>query len=463
MSMTNKILTDLSISELQYYIKNKEVSPIEVVQEVICLIQEKNNDINAFITSLHEEAIKDAQKAEKDILSGNYKGPLHGIPIGIKDIIHLKGSRTTSGSGLFLSNFSEYDAEVVQRLKNNGAILIGKENMHSLAYGSSGSISHFGPVKNPLDLTKITGGSSSGSSAAVAAGFSYGSIGSDTGGSIRIPAACCGVVGMKPTFGLISRYGTSSLAPTLDTLGPITRTVKDNAIMLDALSGYDSKDSFSINYNQSDSYASFTAKSLSGSTVGIPSNFYFDLMDSEISDMFQKVINGLKDNGIKIKIIEIPFMEEFNDAASLIFATEVYESLEQELSDTPEKIEKEIRNRVLEGYFVKGSEYLAMHRVKKLAISTFYDVLQGVDVIMTPTLPAFPSDLGAEKIEINGKGIPIRSVYSRLVKASNLTGFPSIAVPKYKNKDGLFNSIQLIGLPFREKNLYSFAYMIENL
>lgn len=461
--MTNKVLTDLSISELQYYIKNKEVSPVEVVQEAIFLIQEKGNDINAFITSLHQEAIKEAQKAEKNILSGNYKGPLHGIPIGIKDIIHLKGSRTTSGSELFLTNFSEYDAEVVQRLKNNGAILIGKENMHSLAYGSSGSISHFGPVKNPLDLTKITGGSSSGSSAAVAAGFSYGSIGSDTGGSIRIPAACCGVVGMKPTFGLISRHGTSSLAPTLDTLGPITRTVKDNAIMLDALSGYDSKDSFSINYNQSDSYASFTTKSLSGATVGIPSNFYFDLIDSEISDMFQKVINGLKENGVEIKIIEIPFMEEFNDAASVIFATEVYESLEQDLSDTPEKIEKEIRNRVLEGYFVKGSEYLAMQRVKKLAINTFYNVLQDVDVIMTPTLPAFPSKMGAKNIDINGKGIPIRNVYSRLVKASNLTGFPSIAVPKYKNKDGLFSSIQLIGLPFQEKNLYSFAYMIENL
>lgn len=461
--MTNKVLTDLSISELQYYIKNKEVSPVEVVQEAIFLIQEKGNDINAFITSLHQEAIKEAQKAEKNILSGNYKGPLHGIPIGIKDIIYLKGSRTTSGSELFLTNFSEYDAEVVQRLKNNGAILIGKENMHSLAYGSSGSISHFGPVKNPLDLTKITGGSSSGSSAAVAAGFSYGSIGSDTGGSIRIPAACCGVVGMKPTFGLISRHGTSSLAPTLDTLGPITRTVKDNAIMLDALSGYDSKDSFSINYNQSDSYASFTATSLSGATVGIPSNFYFDLIDSEISDMFQKVINGLKENGVEIKIIEIPFMEEFNDAASVIFATEVYESLEQDLSDTPEKIEKEIRNRVLEGYFVKGSEYLAMQRVKKLAINTFYNVLQDVDVIMTPTLPAFPSKMGAKNIDINGKGIPIRNVYSRLVKASNLTGFPSIAVPKYKNKDGLFSSIQLIGLPFQEKNLYSFAYMIENL
>lgn len=156
-------------------------------------------------------------------------------------------------------------------------------------------------------------------------------------------------------------------------------------------------------------------------------------------------------------------MEEFNDAASVIFATEVYESLEQDLSDTPEKIEKEIRNRVLEGYFVKGSEYLAMQRVKKLAINTFYNVLQDVDVIMTPTLPAFPSKMGAKNIDINGKGIPIRNVYSRLVKASNLTGFPSIAVPKYKNKDGLFSSIQLIGLPFQEKNLYSFAYMIENL
>ncbi len=461
--MTNKKLTELSISKLQNYIKNKEISPVDILKEVIDLIQEKNKDINAVITMLYEDALKEAQKAEKDIIKGDYKGALHGIPIGVKDIINLKGTKTTSGSNLFLNNMSDYDAEVVCRLKSAGAIIIGKENMHSLAYGSSGSVSHFGPVKNPLNTNKMPGGSSSGSAASVALGLSYGSIGSDTGGSIRIPAACCGVVGMKPTFGLISRFGVVSLAPSLDTLGPITRTVKDNAIMLEAIAGHDKKDSFSINELQIGPYANFETGNLVGKTLGVPSNFYFEIMDTEFFDSFQKVLESLKENGIKIKNIEIPFMEEFNAAISIIFATEVYESLRKDLHETPEKIEKEIRNRVLEGAFVQGHEYLTMQRARKLAISVFSEILKSVDAIITPTLPTYPSDIGAEQIEINGKHTHIRNVYSRLVKGTNLTGFPSITVPKNKNKEGLFSAIQLIGLPFSEKELYSFAYMIEKL
>src|SRR5690625_1932982 len=232
--MVNNEISQWTLKELQQHIQEKDISPVEVVEHAINKTMIANDELNAFITINHEQALQQAKQAEKDIVQGNYKGSLHGIPVGIKDLIHVKDTRTTCATKLKVNaEVSSFDAEIVNRLKNKGAIILGKENMHTLAYGSTGDVSHFGAVKNPLNHTKITGGSSSGSAAAVADHLTYGSIGSDTGGSIRIPAACCGVVGMKPTFGLVSRYGAVSLAPTLDTLGPITRTVLDNAMMLE--------------------------------------------------------------------------------------------------------------------------------------------------------------------------------------------------------------------------------------
>ena len=266
---------------------------------------------------------------------------MHGIPFGIKDLIDFKGVPTTCGSKLKLDDVPTQDAEIVEQLKNNGAIIIGKENMHSLAYGSTGDVSHFGAVKNPLNLEKISGGSSSGSAAAIASNIGYGSIGSDTGGSIRIPSACCGVVGMKPTFGLVSRQGAVSLAPTLDTLGPITKNVIDNSLILNAVLGRHSDDSSQLD-NGEDNYE-FHFQKNANHTIGIPKSYFFDIIDTEIKEMFEQTVSELKTLGFNVKFIDIPYMKEFDAALSVIFAAEVYESLEKEILERPEKIEIEIR------------------------------------------------------------------------------------------------------------------------
>lgn len=460
--MTNNDTTQMSIAELQHHMKNKLISPVEVVTKVIDKAAEKNAELNAFITLTHERALQQAKIAETEIIQGNFKGPLHGIPVGIKDLIHLKGYRTTCGSALKSEETASFHAEIVGRLEHSGAIIIGKENMHSLAYGSTGDVSHFGPAKNPLNHKLITGGSSSGSAAAVAGNLSYGSIGSDTGGSIRIPAAYCGVVGMKPTFGLVSRYGTASFAPTLDTLGPITRTVEDNSFLLEAIAGYDPKDPFSVRHHEY-KYSDFMHHDNFNKTIGIPDQFYFDIIDDEIKTLFDRIVEALTTNGFKVKLVEVPYMQEIDAALSVIFATEVYESLKEDMQEAPEKIEPEIRNRILEGFFIKGHEYISMHRVKHKAIKAFTKALQQVDVLMTPTLCAFPGETGKREVEINGEKINIRKVYSRLVRASNLTGFPAISIPKGFSNTGLSNPIQLIGLPFQERKVYAYASVIEQL
>lgn len=440
----------MSIYELQHVIKNKTCSPVEITKSILKEIDEKNKQINAFITVLHDSAIEKAIKAEEDVIKGNFKGPLHGVPISLKDIINLRTTKTTCGSLLNAENKPNYDAEVAKHLISNGAIIIGKENMHSLAYGSTGDISHYGPVKNPSDLNKISGGSSSGSAASVASNLSYGSIGSDTGGSIRIPAACCGIVGMKPTLGSISRKGTVSLAPSLDTLGPLTKNVYDNYLMFQTI-------------NQTSNNIKPKKQVINRNIIGIPKQFYFDIIDSSIEGHFYKVIQNLSLNGFKIKYIDIPYLKEFNTALSVIFAAEVYNSLEREIQQTPERIEPEIRNRILEGLFIQGHEYIDMFRVKALAKKKFTAALEEVDTIMTPTMCAQPGEIGAKEINLNGVKKNVRQVYSRLVKIPNLIGFPAITIPIKLSKYEASNSIQLIGLPLSEDKLYSFAYSIEQL
>lgn len=451
-----------SIVQLQSEIQKKNISPVEVTERILEKIATDDRELNAFITVMEDSALNQARKAEADVMKGAYKGALHGIPIGLKDMIDVKGVPTTCASTLKLSHVADEDAEMTRRLRDAGAIIVGKQNMHSLAYGSTGDVSCFGPAKNPHDPAKITGGSSSGSAAAVAGDLCYGAIGSDTGGSIRIPAAVCGIVGMKPTFGLVSRRGALSLAPTLDTFGPMTKTVRDNALMLNAIAGFDPKDPFSVNPPANDSTGEVD-EDLSGKKIGIPTSFYFDMIDPEIERLFYQAVDELKMTGITIEWLDIPHMDHFDTALSVIFATEVYASLEEDIQAHPEKIEAEIRTRILEGMFIKGHDYIKMHRVKHLALETFTNALRRVDVIMTPSLCAFPCNIGEREVIIEGSKYHIRRVYSRLLRVSNLTGFPAISVPYGQSARGLPNAIQLIGLPFSEQQLYRFAHMIEQL
>ena len=230
--------------------------------------------------------------------------------------------------------------------------------------------------------------------------------------------------------------------------------------MLEAIAGYDSNDPYSVSHDDYH-YSDFISEKDFKKTIGIPNQFYFDIIDPEIKKLFNQTVEELTAKGFQIELVDIPYMQEIDAALSVIFATEVFESLEKEIREVPEKIEAEIRNRVLEGLFIKGHEYISMYRVKHLAIEAFTKILHKVDVLMTPTIAAFPCNIGEREIELDGEMINIRKVYSRLVRASNLTGFPAISLPKGISSTGFFNSVQLIGLPFQEKKLYRYAHAIE--
>src|SRR5437660_7954517 len=274
-------LAFLTISELSELIHTRKISPVEVTRVMLQRIEKFNPVLNAYITVTSEQAMNSAQDAEKEIQHGKWRGPLHGVPVALKDLFDTAGVRTTAASALFKDRVPEQDAEVVRRLKAAGAVFLGKLNMHEFAYGGSSTVSNFGPVHNPWEPTYSTGGSSGGSAAAVAAGLCFGALGSDTGGSVRQPAAYCGIVGLKPTYGLVSTRGVIPLSWSLDHVGPMTRTVADAAIMLQAIAGYDPAEPTSQEINVPDSTAALQTK-VSSLRLGIPArDFFFSALDPE--------------------------------------------------------------------------------------------------------------------------------------------------------------------------------------
>src|SRR5690625_822631 len=455
--MSKANVLEWSIEKISKSIKSKEVSPVEVTQATLDLIDK--DETNSFITIMEEDALQNAKQAEKDILKGNYKGPLHGISIGIKDLIHISGYKTTFGSETHKDFVPEIDAEVIRRLKESGAIIVGKLNMHNFAYGTTGDRSYYGPVKNPHNLQKIAGASSSGSGAAVASYQCFGSVGSDTGGSVRMPASMCGIVGMKPTFGRVSKNGSLPLCWTLDHLGPMTRNVIDNALMLNVLSGFDSKDPYSINAIKEDFTEDIDAD-IKGKKIGIPTNFYFDILDPAVEKIFNICVDNLRHLGAEIIPIEIPGMDDLLIAQQIITVAESFASMEKHLIKHPEMIEEEVRSRVIPGLNIQASEYINMLQVRNKTIDLHNQLFEKIDVIMTPTLATLPTDIEQRDVEINGSKEHVR-MFAKLTGPSNTTGAPAISVPGGTSESGLPVGIQFIGNHLDESGLYQIAYALE--
>jgi aspartyl-tRNA(Asn)/glutamyl-tRNA(Gln) amidotransferase subunit A len=450
-----------NLSALSSAIRKKMVSPVEVTNKLLERIEAVNPIINSYITVLFEEAKEAALEAEKEITAGNWKGPLHGIPIGIKDIIYTKNIKTTMGSAIFKDFVPDYDAAVVERLKQAGAVIIGKQNTHQFAYGPTGDRSYFGPVRNPYHTSKITGGSSSGSGAGVASGLCYGSIGSDTGGSIRIPSAACGIVGMKPTFGRVSKYGVYPLSRTLDHIGPMTRTVQDNAVLLNILSGYDIRDPFSVKTDAED-FTRLLDHGIKGSIIGIPSSYYFEKLETEIEKQIHQALEVLKSLGAEIRLIDIPRLQEFALAQQTISKCEAYALHEKMLRDHPEQYEEEVRERLLTGLAPKAYEYVQAQQIQEVANLVFRKALTEVEVILTPTISILPPDLEQREVNINGHQEQVRAALTRYTGITNLNGFPSISIPCGFSASGLPIGLQFIGKLFDEANLYRFASAFEH-
>ena len=370
-----------SIAETSELLRKGKLSPVELTKNCLAQIEKLNPTLNAFITVTAELALTQARRAEAEISRGHWRGPLHGIPLALKDLIDTAGIRTTAASALFKDRVPTEDAEVVRRLKDAGAVLLGKQNLHEFAYGGSSMISYYGEVHNPWNPAHIAGGSSGGSAAAVAAGLCYGAIGTDTAGSIREPAALCGVVGLKPTYGRVSVRGVIPLSPSLDHVGPITRTVLDAALMLQAISGFDTKDPRSADMPVADYVAAFRGGS-QRMRIGVPRKFFYDELDAEIASAVEEalgVLRALTGNLSEIEL-DVPTDRKLQSAESYAYHAEF-------VSRNPELYRPETLRRIRTGEGISNAEVEQRLRELKEIRCEIDKVFEAVDVLITPATP----------------------------------------------------------------------------
>jgi aspartyl-tRNA(Asn)/glutamyl-tRNA(Gln) amidotransferase subunit A len=447
-----------SLAGLSRELSARRLSPVEVVSLLLERIEA--DETNSFITVTAERALEKASWAEREILAGRYRGPLHGVPVALKDIIYTRGVRTTMGSASYSGYVPDHSATVARKLEEAGSILIGKTNTHEFAYGPTGDRSHFGATKNPHDTRRITGGSSGGSGAAVAANLCYGALGSDTGGSIRIPAALCGIVGMKPTFGRVSKSGVFPLSWTLDHLGPITRCVEDNALMLNVLAGHDPEDPYSVDRSAED-FTRDLQRGLRGASIGLPTSFFFDHVDGEVKARVREAVEVFRSLGARVKEVEIPNLWTTLHAHRLILGAEAYAVHQERLENEPETFGEEVGERLRDGERPKAYRYANARRRGLLAAGEFDRALHGVDVLLTPTLPIVATEIGQREIDIAGYEESVRSALTRFTGPTDLTGHPSLSLPCGLTGSGLPVGMQLIGRPFDEVTLYRFGNAYE--
>jgi aspartyl-tRNA(Asn)/glutamyl-tRNA(Gln) amidotransferase subunit A len=447
-----------SLADLSRELLARRLSPVEVVRVLLGRIEA--DETNSFITVTAEWALERASQAESEFLAGRYREPLHGVPVALKDIIYTRGVSTTMGSAFYSGHIPDHNATVARKLEEAGSILIGKTNTHEFAYGPTGDRSHFGATKNPHDTRRITGGSSGGSGAAVAANLCYGALGSDTGGSIRIPAALCGTVGMKPTFGRVSKSGVFPLSWSLDHVGPITRTVEDNALVLNVLAGHDPEDPYSV-VRPAEDFTRDLQRGLRGASIGLPTKFYFDHVDGEVRGRVREAVEVFRSLGAEVREVEIPNLWDTLYAQRLILGAEAYAVHQERLENEPETFGEEVGERLMDGERVKAYRYANARRRGVLAAGEFNRVLQDVDVLLTPTLPVVATEIGQREVDIGDYEESVRSTLTRFTGPTDLTGHPSLSLPCGLTGSGLPVGMQLIGRPFDEVTLYRFGNAYE--
>jgi len=439
-------MTDfISISELGQRLRRRETSPVEVTQDCLARIERLNPALNAFITVMTESALAEARRAEAEILRGEWRGALHGVPVALKDLIDTAGVRTTAASALYKDRFPSHDAEVVRQLRQAGAVIIGKNNLHEFAYGGSSLVSYFGDVHNPWDLARIAGGSSGGSAAAVAAGLAFAAIGTDTAGSIREPAALCGCAGLKPTYGRVSSRGVIPLSSSLDHVGPLAATVADAAVVLQAIAGYDSSDIGSVDVSVAE-YVSTLQEGIKGLQVGVPHGYFFDELDAEVASAMEHALRGLQSLGAELREVELEVPTD-----RTVQAAESYAYHAENVAKNPELYQAETVRRIRSGEKVSAAEYIQRRRELEEARRGIRAVFANVDVLVTPTTPmAAPviADLKADPDALR----PAELRLLRNTRPFNVWGLPAISVPCGFTQSGLPIGMQIAG-PHRREDL----------
>lgn len=454
-------LPGLSIAAAARLIRQGEVSPTELFDSSLREIEKHNSTLRAFISITEESGKKAAAAAELMLSAGYDLGPLHGIPLGIKDNIAIKGERTTAGGKILENWHPDKDATIISRLKQAGAVFVGKTNMHEYAWGGTSANPHYGHVRNPWDTSKFPAGSSGGSGAAVAASLCYGALGTDTGGSIRLPSAINGVVGLRPTYGRVSNSGIIPLAWTMDTAGPMTRTVEDCALLFNAIAGPDSTDPATASVPVDD-FLSRLSVGVKGLRIGIVPSYFFSHIQQDVKHAVESALKTFEALGAHVVEVDIKHIEGNISAQLTIESAEPSTYHQKSLRERPGDFGDDVRTLLEVGEMLLATHYLQAQRYRTLLRNEFLEAFKHVDVFICPTLPFTATDLGATTVEIeSGVQEDMLSAIMQFTGVASLTGLPSLNVPCGFDSGGLPVGMQIIGAPFTESRLFSVGHSFQ--
>ena len=440
----------MTIAETGPRLRTREISCKDLVEQALSGA-ERDRRFNAFITVTADQAVARARELDRELSNGKDRGPLHGIPVGFKDLFFTKGVTTTDGSKLFADFTPDYDATVVAKMEAAGAISVGKLNMHECAYGITSSNPHYGAVRNPHNPDCIPGGSSGGSGVAVATGTIFCGMGSDTGGSIRIPASFCGVVGLKATFGRVSRHGCFPLGLSLDHMGPLTRSVRDAALVLNAIAGPDGHDE-ACSHRPVEDYVPGEDASLQGKRVGLPENFYTDKLDTEMREAFNRAASLAESQGARIVPVRIPDPEGLIAVARVILLAEA-SAVMQPHWNRREDFGPDVLTLFDQGRLVPATQYVNAQRVRREMIRNYAKLFDGIDVLFTPTTPMAAPRIGQTTVRLGDSDEDTRLSATRFMRGINVLGNPALSIPCGWSSTGLPFGLQLVGRPWGERML----------
>jgi aspartyl-tRNA(Asn)/glutamyl-tRNA(Gln) amidotransferase subunit A len=463
----------VNILQAAELLRARRASSVELTTAALALIDRHNAALKAFITVTPEQAMQQARQADSELAAGQDRGPLHGVPVAVKDLFFTRGVRTTAGSKVYENFVPDVNAAVVDKLLSAGAVMLGKLNMHEMAYGITSANPHFGAVANPWNAAHSPGGSSGGSGTAVAVGMVYAAMGSDTGGSIRIPASFCGVVGLKPTYGRVSRYGALPLGYSLDHMGPLARTVRDAALVLNAIAGHDGRDATSSRRQAAD-FVPEDGVSIRGLRIGIPQNFFFEGLDPDVESSVSGAIALAGRLGATVKPVTVPDIAALNAVARLILLAEasaVAEPFlaEPVLADGPDRRDQfgaDVLALFDQGRLIPATDYINAQRLRRKIRQEFNRLWADVDCLVTPTTPNTAPRTGDTTVRLAGRDENVRLATTRLVRGVNALGLPAISIPcglsMSRGEPGLPIGLQIVGPAWEEGLLLRIAAALED-
>jgi aspartyl-tRNA(Asn)/glutamyl-tRNA(Gln) amidotransferase subunit A len=464
-------INNLTIRHVSKLIASRKISCLELVDATIERIEKLNPKLNAFITILDQYAKREAKHADSLIKQGKYLGPLHGIPISLKDLIYIKGIRSTSGSKILADFVPNYDSTVTRRLRKAGAIIVGSNNLHEFASGITGINPHYGPSRNPWDINRMSGGSSGGSAVAVSGGMSLASIGTDTSGSIRVPASLCGIFGLKPTYGRVSKYGVMPLAPSIDHVGPLARSAWDIAVLLQVIAGYDRMDPSSAKVPVPDYLREISSTegrignnaSSRSFKIGIPKQFFFDMIEPKVMEIFRAFVERLQGCGITtISNVDVEGTDKIFETWRPIRLAEASSIHNEWIVSRRQEYGEDVRRMLEMGLEITAVKYInALYKWREKIKDAFLKAMSGFDALLVPTTIIPAPFLDQKEVNIEGKTIDVYSSLSKLTTVFDITGLPALNIPAGLIDSKLPIGVQLVGRPFDELRIIKIAYTYE--